>query len=877
MLVTRSFPFLLTLWAVAFSLPKISLPASETGPMTINLVQGYTFDPHEKPPVLPQGLSATGYSGEYSYCLVQFPGPILPAWKKAVERRGVELLWYVPRYAFVARVPTAAMKTIAALPEVRWLGLDQPAYKLCPGLEKAEGRQTLIVVFHQKENERALLADLYALGASNMLTEFNAWNKSVKLDVDASRIPAIARLNGVYWIEPYSEMTPDNRDVQWVNQRGYSATDTTRTIWHKGVYGRGMLVALTDGPMDIAHDQFRDTVNNTPGPDHRKVVAYRGTQGTDSHGTHTTGTLCGSDDEVGGTSLHDGLAKGARVFFQNFNSFPSGWDMNIFFRGPDSGLDVSIDSLRALNNSMSYSRKDDTLNTYVFTDMTADQFVWGHRKFMHCNSMGNLGNNRMGHPVMAKNIIAVGATGNGTECRTLASFSSRGPTTDGRRKPQLVSPGDPVISARRSYPSSYREMSGTSMSTPNMAAAMALIRSYFRLGYYPTGDTLSGTPMEISAALNKAVGIVGADNDILGYTVPDNNVGWGRVDLDSSLYFAGDTSRLWVMDDTAGLETGDSVLVPLDVTGADRPFRVTLCWSDYPGTMQASVILVNDLDLTIVSPTAVEYKGNVYSSGQSDTGGVSDTLNVEECTRVNSPEVGLWTIKVKARNIPEGPQPFALAVIGMLGEAEFHDVAATFILAPTDTVDSGDVVSPKAEVRNLGTFDETFNVRFAIGDDYSDTVGLTLEAGGVDTVEFASWDALPLGTFAVTCSTGLAADTNPGNDAARDSVVVRSQAGIEDDRSLPRVFSLDRAAPNPFGGSTVIRYAVPRLTPAKLSVYSATGALVRTLANSDLEPGYYSTVWNGRDGSGRLVPSGIYLYRLEADDFSATGKVLLSR
>ncbi len=873
---TRFVALVLTLWAVAFSLPKIALPVSETGPMTINLVQGYTFDPLEKSAVMPQDLYAPGFSGDYSYCMIQFPGPVRPEWKRAVERRGAELLWYVPRYTFVARVPTAAAGTIAALPEVRWLGIDQPAYKLCPGLEQAEGRQTLIVVFHYQENEQALLGELSALGATNMLTEFNAWNKSVKLDVDAVQIPAIARLNGVYWIEPYSEMTPDNRDVQWVNQHGYSASDTTRTIWHKGVYGRGMLVALTDGPMNIAHDQFRDTVSNTPGPNHRKVVAYRGTQGTNSHGTHTTGTLCGSDEEVGGTSLHDGLAKGARVFFQNFNSFPSGWDMNVFFRGPDSGLDVSIDSLRAFNNSMSYSRKD-TYNTYVFTDMTADQFIWGHRKFMHCNSMGNLGNNRMGHPVNAKNIISVGATGNGTSCRTLATFESRGPTADGRRKPQLVSPGDAIYSARSSNPSGYTDMSGTSMSTPNMTAATALIRNYFRIGYYPTGDTLSGMPMEISAALNKAVAIVGADNDVSGYTVPDNNVGWGRVDLDSSLYFAGDTSKLWVLDDTFGLETGDSVLIPIDVTGAEKPFRVTLCWSDYPGTPRAAYICVNDLDLTVISPSAVEYKGNVYSSGQSATGGEYDSLNVEECTRINSPEVGSWGIMVKARNVPEGPQPFALAAIGVFDEVSFHDVATTFIIAPIDTVDSGATVFPTAEVRNFGSFDENFSVRLTIGAGYSDSVALTLNVGGVDTVEFAGWVADTLGTFAVSCSTELAGDVNSGNDAVAESVVVRISSGIEDAGTLPRVFSLDRAAPNPFGGRTTIRYAVPRLTPARLSVYSVTGALVRTLQDGALKPGYYSATWNGRDGSGRLVASGIYLYRLEAGNYSATGKVLLSR
>jgi hypothetical protein len=866
----------LAAWTAAFSLPKICLPSSATGPMTINLVQGYTFDPLEETPTLPSNLTISDLSGDYSYCMIQFPGPIRPEWKRAVERHGAELLWYVPRYTFVARVPTASVETIAALPEVRWLGLDQPAYKLGPGVEKAEGKQTLIVVFHYQEDEQTLLGQLSALGAVNMTTEFNAWNKSVKLDVDATQIPAIARLAGVYWIEPYSPMTPDNADVQWVDQHGYSASDTTRTIWHKGIDGRGMLVGIIDSPMNIAHDQFRDTVNNTPGPNHRKVVAYRGNQGSAEHGTHTTCTLCGSDDEAGGTSLNDGLAKGARVFFQNANSLPGDWDMNVWFRAPDSGLNVGIDSLRALNHSMSQSRKD-TYNIYVFTDMTADQFVWGHRKFMHCNSMGNLYANQMGHPVNAKNIISVGATGNGTNCRELASYSSRGPTADGRRKPQLVSPGSNVNSADYENPSGYKVLGGTSMATPNMTAATALIRQYFRRGFYPTGDSLTGIPMEISAALNKAVAIVGADNDVSGYTVPDNNIGWGRVDLDSSLYFAGDTSKLWVRDDTVGLETGDSVLIPIEVTGNAKPFRVTLCWSDYPGTMRAAYICVNDLDLAVYSPTGTQYKGNVYSGGHSATGGNYDSLNVEECTRINSPEVGTWSIMVRARNVPQGPQPFALAAIGELGEEELHDVTATTILAPSDSVDSGVTVTPMARVRNYGTAEETFSVRLTIGADYSDSMQLTLAAGGVDTVSFADWDASVLGTYAVTCSTGLAGDANPDNDAVRESVVVRLPSGVEEGKGLPRVFSLDRAAPNPFGGVTQIRFGIPRPTRVRLSVYSATGALVRTLVNSSLLPAYHSLKWNGTDEAGRRVPSGIYIYRLEAGTYSATGKVLLSR
>jgi hypothetical protein len=498
---------------------------------------------------------------------------------------------------------------------------------------------------------------------------------------------------------------------------------------------------------------------------------------------------------------------------------------------------------------------------------------------MHCNSMGNYGMNQMGHPVMAKDIISTGGTEPGTSCRTFYTTSSRGPTQDGRRKPGLISPADGIYSADYSNPSGYTSLSGTSMATPNMTASMALIRNYFQLGFYPTGDSTTGTKMGISAALNKAVGIVGADNDMTGYTAPDNNIGWGRVDLDSSLYFAGDTSKLWVKDETLGLATGDSVMFPINVTSAAKPFRVTLCWTDYPGTMRAALILVNNLDLTTISPTGTEYKGNVYSGGQSATGGIYDTLNVEECTRLNSPELGTWTIKIKARNAPQGPQPFGLAAIGVFEEAAppAHDVGATAIIAPVDSVDSGATVSPRAVVGNFGTSPETFVARFTVSDGYSDTTSVTLAAGAVDTVQFEDWTALTLGTFTTRCSTQLAGDENPANDKTTDSVRVVPFTGIEEQGSLPRAFSLGKAVPNPTTGSTTIRFGIPRPSRVRLGIYSAAGTRVATLANSAFAPGYYSVNWKPGTGNWTLLPAGVYLMRMEADRFTATHKLVVER
>jgi hypothetical protein len=206
-----------------------------------------------------------------------------------------------------------------------------------------------------------------------------------------------------------------------------------------------------------------------------------------------------------------------------------------------------------------------------------------------------------------------------------------------------------------------------------------------------------------------------------------------------------------------------------------------------------------------------------------------------------------------------------------------HNVGATAILAPRDTVDSGATITPRAVIHNYGSSGETFETRFAIGSDYADTVSLTLASGATDTVDFEDWDAEDLGTFAVTCSTMLASDTSTANDARHGSVVVSPYTGVAGQRGLPGVFSLDRVAPSPSSGTAVIRFGVPRPSPATVRIYSSAGAVVRTLCTSSLAPAYYSLVWDGRDASGRLAGAGVYIVRLETAGFASARKLVLQR
>ena len=93
--------------------------------------------------------------------------------------------------------------------------------------------------------------------------------------------------------------------------------------------------------------------------------------------------------------------------------------------------------------------------------------------------------------------------------------------------------------------------------------------------------------------------------------------------------------------------------------------------------------------------------------------------------------------------------------------------------------------------------------------------------------------------------------------------------------AVPREVELQQNSPNPFNPVTTIRFTLSDRTTVKLDVYSVDGRLVRTLVDETRPQGTYAVQWDGHDGLGRSVSSGIYLYRLVAGDRALTKKMLL--
>ena len=637
-------------------------------------------------PQLPAELKTQYRDDETGYYIVQFSGPIYGPEKDWLASQGIKIHFYIPNYGFVVSLKGQLQKNaILANPSVNWLGIYQPAYKISALFDRVDDRHPVTIILFNDADMQTVVDQIRTITKENeIVTSDNGINKMLWVMVNKSDLSALAQIKEIYWLEPYIQPEMYNQQYQWVVQTGYRSTappgndNTARRIWGMGILGQGEIINHCDSGINTNHYQHRagSAAITTWGvyPTHNKIVAYDsgapanivfgdGT-GASYHGTHTGCTTAGNDTTLG-TDYSDGIAKMARLYHNDCGDNTSGsiytfGDLNDLYIRPYNKYYASH-GIRAYLSTNSWGAN--VAGAYTAMSLNVDQFMWAHRDFLLFFSNGNSGTTgSVGSPATAKNCVSVGGTLNSTSCRSYYTTTSRGPTQDGRLKPTILTPGSGIISAT-SGTSTYSSMSGTSMSSPGACGSGALARQYLREGWYPTGKKVAGNAWAyISAAMIKAILINCADPNITNYTVPDNNVGWGRVDLDSTLYFAGDARKTLVLDDTIGVLTGERKDYHFSVPSGASVLKVTLVWTDYPGNPAVNRQIVNDLDL-YCQIGATYYRGNQYSGGQSVANPTGrDSINVEECVRVNTPTAGDWLVRIEGRNVPYGPQPFALVI-----------------------------------------------------------------------------------------------------------------------------------------------------------------------------------------------------------------------
>lgn len=482
-----------------------------------------------------------------------------------------------------------------------------------------------------------------------------------------------------------------------------------------GLSGAGEIIGICDTGLDTGivatiHPDFAGRILAIKSyPISPSYGAYVTNPGADDgpadldsgHGTHTSGSVLG--DGTGSSNLAGiagpvrGLAYKARLVMQAVEQAVS-WKPE--FQPAEggqyalAGLPSDLTDLfswaysqGARVHSNSWGGGD--AQVYDPNCSQIDAFIWNKPDFCVLFAAGNDGKDNDGDglidegsvtpPGTAKNCITIGACDNsrpdvtqtngdlwGTTAApaaalaagdpaNIAPFSSRGPTADGRIKPDLVAPGTYVLSTRSrrlsektwaygrfGTSSLYMLDCGTSMATPLAAGAVAVVREYLR--------TKVGIASP-SAALLKAALIVGAVPINGRAAPPDIDQGFGRINVDAIVAPAAPLKATFV--EGPKLATGDLNEQVIQVATPGHPLKVALAYSDYPGAN-----LVNNLNLVLRGPDGTVLTGN----GQAGAASL-DALNNVECILAPVAITGAWRIQVIGSNVTNGPQPFAMAII----------------------------------------------------------------------------------------------------------------------------------------------------------------------------------------------------------------------
>jgi len=672
-------------------------------------INGNSLDPLVQQPALEAlGLDSAD-SSRSNYILLQTEEPLTQGQKAQLKELGVKILEYVPDDTYIAYYPPLELTPVRQLPYVTWAGVYPQQVKVEPVLRsRSPGTapprvvnvltapvpaadplehdpRTVEVVLHDNvkaEDARDEIARAAGLDPSAIQVE----DRKVRLTTSKNRLDAVAALDTVRHIEEFSgAKLYNNVALTLIHADSVQSAPVAFT-------GDGEIVAVCDTGLDTG-----DPDNIHPAFTGRVVKVYPLARPNASdphgHGTHVCGSAVGDAVLPDGTPLR-GTAPKAKLVMQSVlkgnGDLKLPTNLNDLFKEP-----YTSDGVRVHSNSWGDKIGD---GSYSQQSREVDEFVWNQRDCVICFAAGNSGSDpsstgkiapgSVGAPSTAKNCIAVGASESvrpdlaltyhavnplhfpvnpiasdriADNPQGIAAFSSRGPTRDHRIKPDLVSPGSTILSAKSSLiapssrwgaspdPALFMFDAGTSMATPLVAGCAAVVRESFRV-------RRAETP---SAALVKAMLINGAVSLRGQYVppelppVPNESEGFGLVNLAASLAPEPGDASVAIWDEGPALDVGDETTHAFTLLPGAAGLKVTLVWTDPPGEA-----LQNDLDLIV----SMIRDGNTlvrHGNMPPEVASFDRTNNVEQVFWENAIP-GDVQITVRAFRIPVSPQPYAL-------------------------------------------------------------------------------------------------------------------------------------------------------------------------------------------------------------------------
>ena len=687
--------------------------------MAVISINGNALDPIAQADVLeavaPQAMTAK----ETNYILVQTNAPLSADEREQLAETGAEIQEYVPDDTYLCRFTPVDLAPVRALPFVAWAGAYLEGFKIPPALKPGQTATTMalvpetverspsrkphqvdVVLHDDVDATKGKVREEIAAAAGVNPAELDLSARKVRLTVQEGSLPKIAQLDEVRHIEAVPERQLFNNEARPILNANVLVNATQYA-------GAGEVIAVADtgfdnGSTNNLHPAFAGRVARLyalgrTNPDR--------TDDPHGHGTHVAGSVLGDGNSATMGGAIQGTAPQATLVLQStldaagsLGGLPA--DLHDLFEPP-----YSNDHARVHTNSWGATQPG---LPYDSSAKEIDDMVWNNPDLVICFAAGNDGSDGDGNGVVdqgsigsqsaAKNCITVGASeGNRPKFEPsygrywpgdfpanpikddrqandpdgLVAFSSRGPTREGRIKPDVVAPGTCILSTlsravanpSTDFGTSSDNLfffdSGTSMATPLVAGCAAVLRETL----VKNGVANPSAALIKALLINGAVELSGQYNPTEGGSSPNFNSGFGRVDLAGSVIVPGPEPDAGFAEG-GPLNSGDEDRFSVDIPeappqhrnrdaapqAAGATFKITLVWSDPPGPA-----LQNDLDLIVRAADGSERHGNMGTAA-----GFDRTNNVEQVRFENVPP-GKAEITIRAFRVTQFAQPYAYA------------------------------------------------------------------------------------------------------------------------------------------------------------------------------------------------------------------------
>ncbi|HMS29053.1 MAG TPA: S8 family serine peptidase [Saprospiraceae bacterium] len=573
-------------------------------------------------------LSNRNVSTSIKLVLIHFRAELKAEQKQKLLALGIEIHAFVPHTSYIMSVKQDRWNSLLELgataiadilPEHK---LSEPIYygEMCS--EAVSGKSQFMVSWFTGADLNYITRILAKHSA--ILIKYSALDQISIIECKRSELIQIAADTRVEFLSCLpGPAVPDDREGRFLHRVNQVGANVKENLM---LDGAGVKVCIRDDGMVGPHIDFQN----------RKIDGTFGNIG--NHGDMTSGIACGAGNI---DPSYEGMAPGATLYTLNYQAD--------FLDGTEA---LHTDQGVVLTNT-SYS---DGCNVgYTLGTQVVDRQLWDNKELMHVFSAGNSNNldcgygagpqwgNITGGHKIAKNATTVA---NIKFDGTVEISSSRGPTKDGRMKPEVSARGTDELSTDEN--NQYQVGGGTSAAAPGVMGTMALLYQAYKQKHMeqnPPGGLIKAILMNTASDL--------------GTPGPDYIHGMGMIDAYRA-YQCIQTEAYQLQT----LHRSETKQLTLNIPANVKKAKLLLYWPESPSTPLSSRALINDLNLVlhdsrggVVYPMVLDHRPNSITLGAGAKPGI-DSMNNFEQIILDQPIAGTYTVQISASSMPDDEVQF---------------------------------------------------------------------------------------------------------------------------------------------------------------------------------------------------------------------------